>query len=76
MSGISPEPYWLLHQVNQLIESNFRAFQNLVGEYSVEGDPASIYNLTKSDPDPLLRNLIYFSSIVYDNCFKLKGGVV
>ena len=40
MSGISPEPY-------------FRAFQNLVGEHSVKGDPASLYNLTKGDPDPL-----------------------
>ncbi len=27
-------------------------FQNLVGEHSVKGDPASLYNLTKSDPDP------------------------
>ncbi len=39
MSGISPEPY----------------FQNLVGEHSVKGDPASLYNLTKSDPDPLKK---------------------
>ena len=46
MSGISPE------QVNRPIESNFRAFKNLVGEHSVEGDPSSLYNLTKSDPDP------------------------
>ncbi len=35
--GLSPEPY----------------FQNLVGEHSVEGDPISLYNLTKSDPDHL-----------------------
>ncbi len=48
MSGISPEPYF--HTMN---ESNFKAFQNLVGEHSVKGDPSSLYNLTKSDPDPL-----------------------
>ncbi len=34
-------------------KSNFRAFQNLVGEHSIAGVPASLYNLTKSVPDPL-----------------------
>ncbi len=29
------------------------AFQNLMVEHSVEGVPASLYNLTKSVPDPL-----------------------
>ena len=41
-----------LNQVNRPIESNFKAFQNLVSEHSVEGVPASLYNLTKSVPDP------------------------
>ncbi len=31
----------------------FSAFQNLVGEYSIECVPASLYNLSKSVPDPL-----------------------
>ncbi len=43
-----------LNQVNRPTESNFRPFQNLVGEHPVEGDPASLDNLTKSDPDPLI----------------------
>ncbi len=54
-----------LHQVNRPIESNFRAFQNLVDEHSVEGDPASLYKLTKSDPDPLKLNKI--SIIIREN---------
>ncbi len=29
-----------------------RAFQNLVSEHSIEGAPASLYNLAKSAPDP------------------------
>ena len=37
MLSISPEPY----------------FQNLLGEHSVAGVPASLYNLTKSVPGPL-----------------------
>ncbi len=56
---VSPEPYFrkkngpsFLNQVNRLIESNFRAFQNLVSEHSVAGVPASLYNQTKSVPDP------------------------
>ncbi len=59
MSGIHPEPYF--HSTNgPLINGKFwcisRAFQNLVSEHSIEGDPASLYNLTKSDPDPLYDN--------------------
>ena len=45
---------WSLNQVNRPIESNFRAFQNLIGEHSVKGDPASLYNLAKSAPDPFI----------------------
>ena len=41
-----------LNQVNRPIESNFRAFQNLVSEHSIEGVPTSLYNRTKSVPDP------------------------
>ncbi len=33
-------------------ESDLRAFQNLIGEHSIAGDPASLYNLIKSAPDP------------------------
>ena len=36
-------------------ESDFRAFQNLVSEHSGEGAPVSLYNLTKSAPDPYLK---------------------
>ncbi len=36
-----------------VLYSNFRAFQNLVSEHSIAGVPASLYNLTKSVPDPL-----------------------
>ena len=39
------------------MESDFRAFQNLVSEHSSEGAPASIYNLTKSAPDPCSSTL-------------------
>ncbi len=38
----------------RLIESNFK---NWVGEHSVAGVPASLYNLTKSVPDPLCCSL-------------------
>ncbi len=53
MSRISPEPYFHamngpLQQVNRPSERDFRAFQNWVNE----GAPASLYNLTKSAPDP------------------------
>ena len=30
----------------------YGAFQNLVGEHSIAGVPPSLYNLTKSVPDP------------------------
>ena len=30
--------------------------QNLVSEHSIEGVPASLYNLTKSAPDPLVHS--------------------
>ncbi len=43
MSGISPKANF--HSVNG---------QNLVSEHSVAGVPASLYNLTKSVPDPLV----------------------
>ncbi len=46
MSRISTEPYF------RLSESDFRAFQNLVGEHSIAGVPASLYNLIKSASDP------------------------
>ncbi len=36
----------------RLSESDFRAFQNLVGEHSIATAPPSLYNLTKSAPDP------------------------
>ncbi len=35
---------------------NFTAHQNSVSEYSFEGVPASLYNLTESVPDPLKIN--------------------
>ncbi len=47
MSWISPEPYY--HSTN-----DFRAFENMVGEHSIVGVPASLYNLTKSVPDPFI----------------------
>ncbi len=47
MSMISPEPH-------------FRAFQNLVSEHSVEGVPASLYNLTKSVPDHSMEVFVFF----------------
>ncbi len=37
---------------NRPSESNFKAFQNLVGEHSIAGVPASLYNITKRVPDP------------------------
>ena len=45
MSWTSLEPYF------HSIKGDFRAFQNLVSEHSIA--PASLYNLTKSAPDPL-----------------------
>ncbi len=51
MSRISPEPYF--HSTNgRLSESDFRAFRNLVGEHSIAGVPASLYNRIKSVQDP------------------------
>ncbi len=44
-------------------ESNFRAFQNLVSEHSIASVPASLYNLTKSVPDPLICKIAEY-------CFK------
>ena len=66
MSRTSPEPYFhstngplqnwnfwcILNQVNRISKSDFRPFQNLVGEHSIAGVPVSLYNLTKSVPDP------------------------
>ncbi len=42
MSRRSPEPYF--HSMNG---------QNLVSDHLIKGAPASLYNLTKSAPDPL-----------------------
>ncbi len=50
--------YSFLNQVNRPIESNFRAFQNLLSDLTVEGVHTSLYNLTKSVPDPFLVNLL------------------
>ena len=41
-------------------------YSHLVGEHSVKGDPASLYNLTKSDPDPLAE--LGFNQIQCLNC--------
>ncbi len=43
MSGITIEPYF--HPTNGPL-------QNSASEHSFEGVPASLYNLTKSVPDP------------------------
>ncbi len=56
MSRISLEPYF--HSTNgRLNESDFRAFQNVVGEHSISGITASLYKLTKSVPDPFGQQL-------------------
>ena len=34
----------------------------MVGEHSVKGDQASLYNLTKSDPDPLVPD--FYKSLI------------
>ncbi len=49
MSKISPDPYF--HLTNG---------QNLVGEHYIEGVPASLYNLTKSVPDPLSKTQSHY----------------
>ena len=56
-----------LNQVNQLSESNFRALQNLVGDHSVAGVPASFYNLTKSVPDPSEWNYLVTRHLCFDS---------
>ena len=61
MSRISPEHY--SHTMNG-------AFQNLVSEHSVVGVPASIYNLTKSVPDPFDGHTFYQST---HSTFMLAG---
>ena len=48
-----PSMAGFLNQVNRPSESNFRDFQNLVNEHSLEGVPASLHNQTKSVSDPL-----------------------
>ena len=80
MSRISTEPYFhsmngplrnsvsFLNQVNRPSESDFRAFQNLVNEHSIEGVPASLYNQTKSVPDPWLpKDLGFYIEILNIN---------
>ena len=37
----------------QITFITWQEFQNSPSEHSFEGDPAILYNLTKSDPDPL-----------------------
>ncbi len=44
-----------LNQANRISECNFTACQNSVSEHSFEGVPASLYNPTKSVPDPLME---------------------
>ena len=73
MSGICPEPYF--HSTNRPITSNFRAFQNLVAEHSVEGDPASLYmlyNLPKSGPDPMIGQMIMFDQDRWQEIWHLS----
>ena len=41
--------------------------QNLEGDHSVAGVPASLYNLTKSVPDPLFF-IMYFASTLQGSC--------
>ena len=58
MSGISIELYFDPMNgplANRTGESNFTACQNSIGEHSFEGVPASLYNLTKSVPDPFMN---------------------
>ena len=45
------------------MESYFRAFRNLVSEHSIKGVPTSLYNLTKSVPDPLSMKKIMFEGV-------------
>ncbi len=61
MPRISSEPYF--HTMNG-------AFQNLVSEHSVEGVPASLYNLTKSVLDPY--NLILIETQVFHLCHMMS----
>ncbi len=67
MSEISLEPYFhtnrwsitgFLNQANRTSESHFTACQNSLSEHSFEGVPASLYNLTKSVPDPFFTTLV------------------
>ncbi len=44
-----------LNHANRPNERYFTTPQNLKGEHSFVGAPASLYNLTKRAPDPLLR---------------------
>ena len=46
-----------LNQANQTSESNSTACQSSVSEHLFAGDPASLYEITKSDPDPLPDNI-------------------
>ncbi len=57
----------VLNQANRPSESNFRAFQNLVSELLFEGVPASLYNLTKSVPDPLPISFLSADALYYDH---------
>ncbi len=52
-SNFHPTNAPLQNQANQTNESNFIACQNSLSEHSFAGVPASLYNLTKSVPDPL-----------------------
>ena len=56
MSEIRPEHHF--HSTNgPLWNEKFRAFQYLVSEHSFDVVPTSLYNLTKSVPDPLPQHM-------------------
>ena len=65
-----------LNHVNRPTESNFKAFQNLDSEHSVEGVPASLYNLTKSVPDSLTccQSFIILTNLELLEIVELKMG--
>ncbi len=61
--------YHVKDKPRTLLSYNEWAFQNLVSEHSVEGVPTSLYNPTKSVPDPW----IYTWADINSKCNILFG---
>ncbi len=59
------------NQANRTSESNVTACQNSLSEHSFEGVPSSLYNLTKSVPDP--QSIYYVFHLIFSDVWRDLG---